>query len=297
MARRNFLRRSGPRRAFTLVEILSVIGILAVLTAILLPVFFSVRAKSRQATCASNMRQIGMALLQYAQDHDEQTPNAVKSFSRIIIPLNQGWGGRIYPYLKKNEVYQCPDDPTTAALDSTGRQSYPVSYGLNMNLRNQPHLASLNAPASTVLLFEVVGDRAQIDQADEGEPGLGPYDTTSPVGEGSEGSLWATTKELITTSAGPVRYATGEMDNHKDSTGNDFYAGQRPRHHDGANYLAADGHLQFLNAKTVSAGYNASAPTGEQAPKGCYANRSNRTGAPCAEGTAVGKHRLTFSVN
>src|SRR5690348_15344424 len=73
---------SSQRRAFTLIELLVVIAILAVLAAILFPVFAQARAKARQAACFSNLKQIGYALQMYLQDHDEHLPTCC-SWARV----------------------------------------------------------------------------------------------------------------------------------------------------------------------------------------------------------------------
>ncbi len=105
--------RSGRRRAaaqaFTLIELLVVIAIIAILAAILFPVFAQARAKARQAACLSNMKQLGLAIIQYTQDYDG-----------VILPSARGtgtpsptnplvsWPSLIYPYVKSQGVYVCP---------------------------------------------------------------------------------------------------------------------------------------------------------------------------------------------
>src|SRR5437899_9305124 len=86
------------RRAFTLIELLVVIAIIAILAAILFPVFARAREKARQTTCISNLKQIGFALMAYAQDYDEHWPSA------------DWWGYKpaTAPYVKSNLVYRCP---------------------------------------------------------------------------------------------------------------------------------------------------------------------------------------------
>jgi len=96
---------ANPRKAqaFTLIELLVVIAIIAILAAILFPVFAKVRAKARQITCVSNEKQLGLAMMQYFQDYDEKGP-----FSRVVPnPATDwwtakmlGWKDGIYPYIK-----------------------------------------------------------------------------------------------------------------------------------------------------------------------------------------------------
>jgi len=96
------------RRGFTLIELLVVIAIIAILAAILFPVFARAREKARQASCASNVKQLVLGSLMYAQDYDEILPgwNAGSSCSN---PGNGGWWKhKVYPYVKNHQLYTCP---------------------------------------------------------------------------------------------------------------------------------------------------------------------------------------------
>ncbi|MBC7288515.1 MAG: DUF1559 domain-containing protein [Armatimonadetes bacterium] len=109
------------RRGFTLIELLVVIAIIAILAAILFPVFARARAKARQATCQSNLKQIGLALAMYAQDYDERFP--AYGFGGTY---GFHWNVVIYPYIKNISLYQCPDSPRDPTrLNSTGRNWVP----------------------------------------------------------------------------------------------------------------------------------------------------------------------------
>jgi len=105
---------SGGSQGFTLIELLVVIAIIAILAAILFPVFAQVRGKAHQATCASNFRQIGSGLLMYAQDYDEMTPPLVNGDITKLV-LEEGnpcayLGQVIQPYLKNWQILVCPED-------------------------------------------------------------------------------------------------------------------------------------------------------------------------------------------
>jgi prepilin-type N-terminal cleavage/methylation domain-containing protein/prepilin-type processing-associated H-X9-DG protein len=91
------------RKGFTLIELLVVIAIIAILAAILFPVFGRAREKARQANCLSNLKQIGMAVTMYAQDNDEFYPNVGDAYG------NNGWVLGISPYVKNSQVFVCPD--------------------------------------------------------------------------------------------------------------------------------------------------------------------------------------------
>src|SRR5580700_7273559 len=90
------------KQAFTLIELLVVIAIIAILAAILFPVFAQVREKARQTSCLSNEKQLGLAFTQYIQDNDESYP--VNGGGQNNISLGMGWAGQVYPYVKSTGV-------------------------------------------------------------------------------------------------------------------------------------------------------------------------------------------------
>ena len=102
------------KRAFTLIELLVVIAIIAILAAILFPVFAQARAKARQAACLSNMKQIGIGIMQYTQDYDELVP---PSQVNNAAGGTTSWPTMLYSYVKNEDVFVCPsssEDPRKA---------------------------------------------------------------------------------------------------------------------------------------------------------------------------------------
>lgn len=118
---------------FTLIELLVVIAIIAILAAILFPVFAQAREKARQTTCTSNLKQIGTALLMYVQDYDEVYPN--RRFEPFDTSNNNAryddnsWRSVIQPYVKNTRILVCPSNPDndTPSWDP----EFPVSYAAN----------------------------------------------------------------------------------------------------------------------------------------------------------------------
>ena len=110
-------------RAFTLIELLVVIAIIAILAAILFPVFAQARAKARQTACLSNQKQIGTSMLMYVQDYDEMMPLRIGDVENFANPgVRANWLTGIMPYLKNLQVLRCPD---AVPATSSGPKSAP----------------------------------------------------------------------------------------------------------------------------------------------------------------------------
>lgn len=140
-------------RAFTLIELLVVIAIIAILAAILFPVFARARENARRASCQSNLKQVALGFLQYAQDYDGILPRAETDVAGSTTNLN--WAESIQPYIKSTQIYQCPSD-SKAVGSAAGAYTYTYSYGYNARL-NFINESQINNSAITVLNYEIEG--------------------------------------------------------------------------------------------------------------------------------------------
>ena len=153
------MRRSG----FTLIELLVVIAIIAILAAILFPVFAKAREKARQASCLSNVRQINTAILSYAQDYDEMLPSSWRGPS--AYPGNYQWPQAVSPYIKNWQIFLCPSDSGRTIVANNGAPGSTLSYGLSVAYYGgsgvagvtvtSPYgkaLGAIQAPAETIIL-------------------------------------------------------------------------------------------------------------------------------------------------
>lgn len=138
--------RTRPFAGFTLIELLVVIAVISIIAAILFPVFAKVREKARQTSCASNVKQLSLAILQYTQDYDETVPPV--EYTQSPWPDNEPadyytWAILVQPYVKSWSVFRCPDtevnpkgiwDPPKTSDDH--ELQYTISYGYNYNYLN-----------------------------------------------------------------------------------------------------------------------------------------------------------------
>jgi prepilin-type N-terminal cleavage/methylation domain-containing protein/prepilin-type processing-associated H-X9-DG protein len=135
-----FKEKEMKKKGFTLIELLVVIAIIAILAAILFPVFARARENARRASCQSNQKQIALGFKQYIQDYDELYPRTGSS------PV---WNVALDPYLKSTQIFVCPSDSVANA------GSFSYGYNGNLNAQNE---SQMNNSAVIVLNYEITGN-------------------------------------------------------------------------------------------------------------------------------------------
>jgi len=252
------------KRGFTLIELLVVIAIIAILAAILFPVFQKVRENARRTACLSNLKQIGLAVTQYYQDADEKGPSGWDPYGRC-----SGWAWQVYPYVKSTGVFKCPDD--AGGLVGVSSYGMNANLGIRMDQSNTPAKGSAAglaisqyvAPASTVMLFEVQSSPNAPYDVSLNDPTNGLADNSngdngkSPSGYGVGQDYdpnGAGGQSVANASSTGLKYATGYLGGW--SSHSALFTAVAGRHTDGANYLMVDTHAKFLRPSSVSAGHN-----------------------------------------
>jgi prepilin-type N-terminal cleavage/methylation domain-containing protein/prepilin-type processing-associated H-X9-DG protein len=232
------------RSAFTLIELLVVIAIIAILAAILFPVFAQAREKARQSACLSNMKQLGLGLTMYAQDWDETFPRWLYNDRAKPQPLI--WYQAIKPYTKNEDIFTCPSDkngiidpgwgPSATWPEINTKWTKKMSYGANEILVQGRPLAQVTVPASTF----AIGDCAS--------PLADTWSNKSPNGMPIYRVAWPHRAQWwVPFDPTP--------DNLK---ANEQYA----RHSGGANVAFADGHAKWLKSERLIEAPNTYPETG-----------------------------------
>jgi len=254
------------RKGFTLIELLVVIAIIAILAAILFPVFAQVREKARVITCTSNCKQFGLAILQYADDYDEAMPMAYNTgyqvgplTSQLTGAPQQGVYMEIMPYIKSQQVFLCPDDGgfeapgptagpnpdvvpnaiTTASVpvSKIANQTYEQVYGSSYKFTHENF--SNPFPVNTVTGYAI----------DTGECTSGIINPVAAPGAPANstlesGAVCNTTSPAVITLGYFARPAETRM--FRDFNPPYDMDDDRVWHKNGANIAYADGHAKFI---------------------------------------------------
>ena len=233
------------RSAFTLIELLVVIAIIAILAAILFPVFARARENARRSSCQSNLKQIGLGMLQYVQDYDEFYPLAFypTGGQNYQSASNEtGWAWNVQPYIKSTQVFHCPSVGTsqvwptsaTSGQVTAGATDYAYNRNIGFEAATASNKVSVNQAAltfvsNTLLLYHFV-----------------------PAGTGSS-------------TPGSTCVGGGGKAAKIDSGG----VGRSRIHLEGSNYAFADGHVKWY--KGADDTYSDSIYCVNQAPTGSNA--------------------------
>ena len=240
---------------FTLIELLVVIAIIAILAAILFPVFARARENARRSSCQSNLKQIGLGIAQYTQDYDESMP--FSDFQVGSTACDGGyedcrWTNAIFPYVKSEQLFDCPSRPESIYRYQNDIQYRDGSYAANSAYRY--NIANFHAPFARRALQTKPTTLAQI--ADSAG--------TISVFDGGwlNGTTWASVHDILNPGQPPdalsiVKGSPSYID--MPTAGSSEIVA---RHLDTANVLFCDGHVKamqlapLLASKTVGASTN-----------------------------------------
>lgn len=219
---------STIKRGFTLIELLVVIAIIAILAAILFPVFARARENARRASCQSNLKQIALGVTMYAQDYDEKLPCTRVSSTAYSATQPYAWADNLQPYLRSTQIFQCPSETNSEGTGVTAWGASPVAYApgysdyyMNTATRGISD-AAFNSPALTVLLGD--GDSGNSNNSYDG-----CLESWADQTAGDSAGAACTAAEPYITNLTPAG-----------------------RHLDGANYAFADGHVKWLKGSIMS---------------------------------------------
>ena len=243
------MNTKSSKPGFTLIELLVVIAIIAILAAILFPVFAQAREKARASSCTSNMKQLSTAVLMYVQDFDEGYPLGTPSYWR------DSWPVEISPYVKSLEVFRCPDDSNLTQVSWTvGWGGVPISYAANGFIDGD--VDAVSSPMKGVMTMA----QTKIVPMNRSAAGIGrPAETvlltekhdTDVIKAGGWGNLSSFAPGMIT--VGTPKWdglAANEMPNGTLPSTNSWPTGPEgsvSAHHQGrANFAFCDGHVKLM---------------------------------------------------
>jgi len=249
------------RKGFTLIELLVVIAIIAILAAILFPVFARARENARRASCMSNLQQLGLGVMMYVQDYDETYPYSIELNSQTPPDgyiWNAGtwfWQQLIYPYTKSTQVTMCPSAPVVPFNTSNKPVPFYGSYGANEMLfgfgvptvKKPASMAAVQSPAGTYMLMDTGAYVISPTIAAEG--GSNHTITTAGGTVAAAGGYWYLPGTGPGSPAnGPAIASTSWTTLGRPNMPGDYVSG---RHFGGVNVAFADGHVKWLQSQTV----------------------------------------------
>ncbi len=226
------------RSGFTLIELLVVIAIIAILAAILFPVFARARENARRSSCMSNLKQIGLGILQYSQDFDEKMPRAWYNSTDPNgggFPGDYKWMDAIFPYVKSEQLFVCP---SAAGDQYLYRQRDNTKFGsYNMNSTYFGEAVDLKGPANAGMNIANIQSVATTILSTDGNSGFQLA---------WENKASAPTRETLISGIGTISKT--------DNNGNDRNEGAAwGRHLDTYNVLFCDGHVKSMKGGALLA--------------------------------------------
>ena len=250
------------RKGFTLIELLVVIAIIAILAAILFPVFARARENARKANCLSNQKQIGLALMQYTQDWDEMYP-----YSYYYVNGSGGSGGYVHwsyllqSYAKSEKMFVCPSDKEKGLLPTNtfDYQVPRISYISNEVLMGRPraHFSSVSSaeveyPSDLIAVAETTDYKYGIGGS-SGPSGGAPksHRPANAFTPWNNDSTYAASYQYVsyTDWAAAEASAAAAADFINDESQTHLRYCSSGRHNDGCNYVFADGHAKWLKGQ------------------------------------------------
>ena len=238
------------RFAFTLIELLVVIAIIAILAAILFPVFARARENARRSSCQSNLKQIGLGVIQYTQDYDEAFPLAISTNNGSNLCEDAatanagtvvGWAQAVQPYLKSTQIYQCPSE-STAPSNQPGSAGY-TDYWYNVGLSWNGVVSGRNfSTAVKQSALEAVSLTVMNGDGDPSASGGGGSNFRANGSEARGMSAGNSGRNL----SNPNTFINGFV-------GNEGFGGGGQRHLEGLNLLFADGHVKWHKSASPNA--------------------------------------------
>lgn len=217
---RSLRKAARAARAFTLIELLVVIAIIALLAAILFPVFARARENARRSSCSSNLKQIGLGIMQYVQDYDEKYPmtdNVTGSYGGVTWGL---WMVHVQPYVKSAQIFKCPSSNNGSTTTFTSTPSGTLTFGFERHYGANEFVLQPGRNGTAGFSVATVGSVALLAMAG---------DCTGPI----TNTPWRFINANNTTLAWNAVNGPVNVDN--------------SRHLGGSNIAFADGHVKFYS--------------------------------------------------